>query len=161
MKTQGFTLIELLVVVLIIGILAAVALPQYEKAVLKARTTEPIIVLNALVNAEEIYYIANGEYTSDIGNLDITLDASLIGQGWGNATFEDKYSYVCNNSGCQAAINNTNMPTFEFTYRHNPWFPARKWCIGEKGDTGLSICKSIGSWDPQGYQGGPYYLIYN
>ena len=67
----GFTLIELLVVVLIIGILAAVAFPQYKKAVEKSRATEAITQLRALANAEKTYYLANGEYTEDFAMLDI------------------------------------------------------------------------------------------
>lgn len=71
---KGFTLIELLVVVLIIGILSAVALPQYEKAVRKARITEARTVLNALVKAEDLHILANGEPVwSSWDEFDITV----------------------------------------------------------------------------------------
>ncbi len=71
-KNAGFTLIELLVVVLIIGILAAVALPQYERAVLKSRMMKLLPVTKDIKNAEELYYLANGKYTENFNDLDIT-----------------------------------------------------------------------------------------
>jgi prepilin-type N-terminal cleavage/methylation domain-containing protein len=67
----GFTLIELLVVVLIIGILAAVALPQYYAAVQRADAAEMLLIAKAVAEANTRYKLANNTYTRDIRNLDI------------------------------------------------------------------------------------------
>ncbi|MBR2082008.1 MAG: prepilin-type N-terminal cleavage/methylation domain-containing protein [Elusimicrobiaceae bacterium] len=69
-NNTGFTLIELLVVVLIIGILVAVALPQYQIAVKKATLSKYMGLVSSLKEAEEIYYLSNGEYTYNLDDLD-------------------------------------------------------------------------------------------
>ncbi|WP_428050289.1 type IV pilin protein [Candidatus Avelusimicrobium caledoniensis] len=68
---QAFTLIELLVVVLIIGILAAVALPQYQKAVVKSRYATLKSMATAIFQAQRIYYLANGQFAKDIAELGV------------------------------------------------------------------------------------------
>ena len=94
MKNQAFTLIELLVVVLIIGILAAVALPQYQKAVLKSRTTQALIALRALDQAQKECFLSNGAYcTADA--LSISVNATCT---------SSNYSANCSNGDLR--INN-------------------------------------------------------
>lgn len=72
-ENGGFTLIELLVVVLIIGILAAIALPQYNKVVEKSRVAEAKIALRALANAEDIYFLTHGQYTNNLDDLELSI----------------------------------------------------------------------------------------
>lgn len=72
---KGFTLIEILVVVLIIAILVAIALPQYKMAVRKAEFAKLQPTVNALLDAENRYFLINGTFTG-IENLDIDLSGA-------------------------------------------------------------------------------------
>ncbi|WP_424244573.1 prepilin-type N-terminal cleavage/methylation domain-containing protein [Elusimicrobium posterum] len=76
---KGFTLIELLVVVLIIGILAAIALPQYQKAVRRARAAEAVIIAKSMVDAIKIYQMETGTTPTMLEDLAITLPGKYSG----------------------------------------------------------------------------------
>ena len=76
--SKGFTLTELLVVVLIIGILAAVALPQYQKAVEKSRASEAIAKIQGFQQSAEAYLLENTPTSSvtfagedNVGPIDV------------------------------------------------------------------------------------------
>lgn len=79
-RSSAFTLTEVMVVVIIIGVLAAIAMPRYEVAVEKVRASEGVNILTALLSAEKRYALDNNNtYTAVFAQLDFTMPG-----GWGN-----------------------------------------------------------------------------
>lgn len=153
MQNKGFTLIELLVVVLIIGILSAVALPQYQRTVEKSRTAEAWINLHALSTAAQEYCLANPGDKVSLNNLVIVPQS-------------DHYSYAIrsylsqSDMGCSwktifgiQAIGEYNGQRYYLMTSMNG---GRRCAVDEGGDA--SICKMLGfsSPQPQGGQNACY-----
>ena len=128
-NNKGFTLIELLVVVLIIGILAAVALPQYQGAVEKSRVAEAITLLSSLQKAVDVYILANGFPDGELFfsprepsiDLDIDLPSGLACTETGTC-FSKKFSYslYCNESNCYlSALRSNDFDSSDDLYQIN------------------------------------------
>lgn len=111
---KAFTLIELLVVVLIIGILASIALPQYGRAVERARAAEALQNVGALQRAVDIYLLENGypstfiEFFGTTGQSILVtdmvtgLDCEQSSDSCQNEHF--RYSSHCDSGACVVSV---------------------------------------------------------
>ncbi|MDP2910731.1 MAG: prepilin-type N-terminal cleavage/methylation domain-containing protein [Candidatus Omnitrophota bacterium] len=73
MNRKGFTLVEVLIVVIIIGILAAIGIPQFAASIEKAKGGEARAGLGHIQTGEKVYFAENEYYTTTLGDLDISL----------------------------------------------------------------------------------------
>lgn len=138
---KGFTLIELLVVVLIIGILAAVALPQYQLAVAKSRLASYIPLMRSLQQAQERYYLANGSYATDIQDLDV--ECSTYGTGT-----HERWCYLDNrgiarihlDEGRYLVVEDSRVQRALLLFFYNPQASASCYAYN---DFGKRVCHSL------------------
>ena len=132
---------------LIIGILAAVAVPQYQQAVMKSRYSTLMALTNALAQAEETYYMANGEYTSDFEALAIEPSGCTLSDEkttctypWGKCTLNQIESRV-------ACVNDKTLRNGYVQYfrngNHGSWGRAC-WAISTNDyDKYNDLCKRV------------------
>lgn len=148
MKNKGFTLLELLVVILIIGILAAVALPQYNYSVMKTRYMRMADIARVLKDAQERYYMAKEQYTTHFSDLDIDFVLDEVDD-------KDQVGYIddiqislaaANQIMCYWRKNNKYYMMYALKFDNiSIWDNARGMCAAypASGEQGKKICHSL------------------
>ena len=125
--------------IFIIGILTAIAMPQYFKAVQKARAAEALTVIDTIAQSQQRYKIQNAAYTADFKNLDadfITLQGSAA---QGSTMQTDNFIITINPPQIQAVSQNQD---FQYTLIKN--IDTNQTICKGQNDLGISLCRNLG-----------------
>ncbi len=147
---QGFTLIELLVVVLIIGILAGIALPQYKQAVDRTEFARLQAQAKSLVDAYSRYYLSGNKFANsgteyfDYMDVDFPYEKQKGGYGYRCRINADNYC-------CISPLYSDSVYCAKTNYRFGIWIHSitttpKTWCVAKQDDPrALKLCEKL--WD--------------
>ena len=163
----GFTLIELLVVVLIIGILAAAAIPSYRVAVGMSRVSSMYALVRAVDQAQQHFYMQTGRYAANLDGLIIAMPSGF--------RKTNERTIVSNDMRCQIAIKDSHIYGFQCydnkikvlleKYLNSPYMHC---AANIDKELGLRICRNIsgreepsGNWTNEYGNQSYYYFLGN
>jgi len=138
---QGFTLLELLVVVVIIGILASIALPQYKYAVTKAKFAQLLTATRAIVEAQRRYILLHGERSLDLSALDIDIQGGTYNNAKDKITFDWGDCVITSDAGRTGFSCGLNKPYMRYFRIFNS--EVKRCCASAKsGEIGKKLCQA-------------------
>ncbi|MBB1337807.1 pilin [Pseudoalteromonas sp. SR44-2] len=137
MKTKGFTLIELMVVVSIIGILAAVALPQYSKYMQRAELVDPLAMAAVIREDVTVYYLENRRFPASNEQAGVPASKFLIGNRVTGITVDNGAIHISLGNKASQLLKNTVLTFRPAVVTGSPTSPIAWLCGFDEPVTGM------------------------